>query len=143
MLKSLWTKLTWKCQYFKPAEFTCKCSNLDCDAVVPQQILLSRLDELRARMGIPLSITSGCRCIEHNKAVGGATNSAHIYGLAVDLDTSKLDSVEKLKIFSISLDLFEGVGIGQTFIHVDLKHATKLRWEYDSNGKAVNYRRFD
>lgn len=31
------------------------------------------------------SVTSWARSLKHNKAVGGVTNSAHLYGLAVDI----------------------------------------------------------
>lgn len=141
MLTRLWTTLTWKSSYWKPAEFRCKCGRAECDAVLPQQEFIKRLDELRARMGVPLLLTSGSRCVRHNIEVGGAPNSAHLHGLACDIDTTNLDAVGKLKIKSIACDLFEGIGVGRTMIHVDLKHATKLFWEYDLMGRPINYKR--
>lgn len=43
------------------------------------------LDDLRSAWGSPLKVTSGYRCPALNKAVGGVENSAHLYGLAVDI----------------------------------------------------------
>lgn len=43
------------------------------------------LDPLREAWGGPLKITSMYRCPALNKAIGGATNSAHKYALAADI----------------------------------------------------------
>lgn len=46
---------------------------------------LSKLNEIREGYGKPIYITSGYRCNELNKIVGGVENSKHKKGLAVDL----------------------------------------------------------
>ena len=43
------------------------------------------LEPLRAHFGVPIKINSGFRCQALNKAVGGATNSYHTKGRAVDI----------------------------------------------------------
>ena len=43
------------------------------------------LQPIRNLWGSPIFITSGYRSAELNKAVGGATNSDHMYGTAADL----------------------------------------------------------
>ena len=43
------------------------------------------LDPLREAWKSPIRVTSGYRCGVLNKAVGGSTTSAHLYGLAVDI----------------------------------------------------------
>lgn len=43
------------------------------------------LDPLRAAYGMAIRVTSGYRCPELNKAVGGVPTSAHIAGYAADL----------------------------------------------------------
>lgn len=53
------------------------------------------LEPLRELLGKPIRITSGYRCPELNKAVGGAANSAHIQGFAADIQVQDL-SVEEL-----------------------------------------------
>ena len=42
------------------------------------------LDPLREAMGFPLVITSGYRCTELNRDVGGSPTSQHLLGLAAD-----------------------------------------------------------
>lgn len=45
------------------------------------------LDPIRESWGKPLYINSGYRCPKLNKAVGGVSNSQHLYGEAADIDT--------------------------------------------------------
>ncbi len=47
--------------------------------------LVRMLDQARELAGIPFVITSGLRTVAQNEAAGGAPDSAHIRGLAVDL----------------------------------------------------------
>ena len=47
--------------------------------------LLEVLDDLREFYGMPIKITSGYRCAELNKLVGGSPTSAHVIGYAADL----------------------------------------------------------
>lgn len=56
-------------------------------AEVEQNIeeLLEVLDDLREFYGKPIKITSGFRCTELNKLVGGSPTSAHVIGYAADL----------------------------------------------------------
>lgn len=43
------------------------------------------LDRIREDFGGPISVTNIARCSVHNRAVGGARNSAHVEGIAADL----------------------------------------------------------
>lgn len=43
------------------------------------------LDPLREAYGKPVYVSSGYRCAELNKAVGGAKNSQHLTGMAADI----------------------------------------------------------
>ena len=47
--------------------------------------LLDVLDDLREFYGKPIKITSGYRCTELNRLVGGSPTSAHVIGYAADL----------------------------------------------------------
>lgn len=42
------------------------------------------LEKVRLILGVPMQITSGYRCAELNRAVGGVFNSAHLDGMAAD-----------------------------------------------------------
>lgn len=55
------------------------------DVLARLRILCSDfLEHLRSRFG-PIVVTSGFRCRELNTAIGGATDSAHLYGCAADV----------------------------------------------------------
>ena len=80
-------------KYFKVAEMlnseTAAKNNIQNtpSAEVQQNIeeLLEVLDGLREFYGKPIKITSGYRCAELNKLVGGSPTSAHVIGYAADL----------------------------------------------------------
>lgn len=57
---------------------------------------VSRMDEIREGYGKPININSWYRCKELNAEVGGAENSKHLTGLAVDIQWDK-DLLEYLK----------------------------------------------
>ncbi|RRC99829.1 peptidase M15 [Prevotella sp. OH937_COT-195] len=81
------------------------------------------LEPLRRRFGV-LRITSGYRCPELNKAVGGTKFSQHIRGEAADLHVSSLEVGRKMYDFiRLNTDfdqlLFEhSMSTGTTWIHV-------------------------
>ena len=60
-------------------------------APTPQQLgclkaLAIELEKARKQLGgKPITITSGLRTVDHNREVGGAKNSYHLTGQAVDL----------------------------------------------------------
>ena len=80
-------------KYFKAAEMLRsetadknKIQNIP-SAEIGQNIeeLLEVLDDLREFYAKPIRITSGFRCTELNKLVGGSPTSAHVIGYAADL----------------------------------------------------------
>jgi len=79
--------------------------------------LLESLDELRERVEEPLIVTSSYRSIEYNKIVGGAENSLHLSGNAVDLSCN--NGILRSKIIFNALSLGLTVGVASGFIHVD------------------------
>lgn len=67
-------------------------------------VLVDRvLDPLREAWGKPLTVTSGYRCPELNKIVGGAKTSHHLRGMAADISTG--NRVENRRLFQMVLDL--------------------------------------
>ena len=50
-----------------------------------------QLERIRRDLGEPITITSGWRSKEHNRAIGGAVNSDHMSGLAVDFTVRGLE----------------------------------------------------
>ena len=67
--------------HFSKLELECYCCGV-CK-ITPQ--LMVALEKLRARVGVPIIVTSGYRCPKHNRGVGGAKHSQHILGNAVDI----------------------------------------------------------
>lgn len=58
--------------------------------------LADYLDKIREKLGKPILVNSGFRCMILNKAVGGAANSQHLKGLAADVVCSDMDALEKV-----------------------------------------------
>ena len=69
--------------WFHVYEFTCKHCGGGENIIDPD--LLTRLGKLRDDWGIPMIVNCGYRCPIHNKDVGGAPDSAHLYGQAADI----------------------------------------------------------
>ena len=116
-------------RYFKKSEFACKCGKY-CDGY-PAEIDMNMVkiaDEIRARIGKPISINSGLRCKTHNANVGGVSNSQHLYGNAADLGCP-IDCTPA-KMASIAEEIMGdtgGIGIYSWGIHIDTR-STKSRW---------------
>ena|SRR3990167_7869232 len=90
------------------------------------------LDKLREKCGFPLQINSAYRTPDHNRKVGGVSESAHIKGCACDLRISS--SLERYLIVQAAMALgFTRIGVGKTFIHVDMDFDLPQRvlWVYD------------
>lgn len=114
--------------YFKPGEFACKCG---CGVNGIQEKLIKKLNIARNIAGIPFEITSGYRCIKHNKKVGGVANSSHIDGSAVDIYCDN-DSDRFKIILGLLIAGFTRIGIGKDFIHcdIDAKKSPDVIWKY-------------
>ncbi len=79
---------------------------------------VQQLDELRKRVGFPLTIHSGFRTAEHNAKVGGVGDSAHEHGLAADIGVG--DGMQRMKVVREAMAMgFVRIGIGHTFVHID------------------------
>lgn len=59
------------------------------------------LDPLREAYGKPIIVTSGFRCKELNKAVGGANTSQHLTGEAADIRSVEDTVQENKKLFDL------------------------------------------
>lgn len=101
-------------RYFKPEEF--KMGKEIVFDKMDKDFLL-KLDKLRELCNIPLKINSSYRSVNYNKSVGGASNSMHIYGKAVDIACNS--SVTRGVILKNALNLGMSCGVYRTWIHVD------------------------
>lgn len=104
-----------KARYFTAGEFACKC----CGRVMIDNRLVTMLDRVRHTLGKPIYVSSGYRCTAHNKAVGGATGSYHVKGLAADITAHcELERLQRL-CFAAGIPTAV-IYYNQGFIHVDL-----------------------
>lgn len=118
-------------KYFKKSEFACKCGKY-CNGY-PADIDLKMVkwaDAIRDRIGKPIPINSGLRCKTHNAspAVGGVSNSQHLYGTAADLGCPP--GITPKKMAAIAEEIMGntgGIGIYSWGIHIDSRK-TKSRW---------------
>lgn len=88
----------FKATNFERHEFACNDGHCKhCGGVAPMDgRIVLRCDVLRDKLGFPLKVNSGFRCFKHNEKIGGATNSYHKKGLAVDLTAGSKQRIELL-----------------------------------------------
>lgn len=94
--------------------------------------LLRVLDLIRASAG-PMTITSGYRCPEYNDSLSGSVpDSAHTKGLAADISCTTSSKRHKLLSAIFQLGHIDRIGIGASFIHIDIDpdKPPRVVWEY-------------
>lgn len=118
--------------HFRSSEFDCPC--LECKETLIDDELLLRLDMLREYLGFPIKVTSGYRCEHYQlklKEEGYETAagvSQHTLGYAADIKTGHHNGIE-LEIAARRCG-FKAVGVGEHWIHVDLRWDRDRRWIY-------------
>lgn len=113
---------------FSAEELGCRCGH--CTAGI-QLGFARHLQELRDTLGIPLPISSGVRCTAHNAAEGGAPNSRHIYGDAVDICWTQMSGEQKLRLITTAYKLgFVGFGFHKLYLHLDDRQGNVVQWFY-------------
>lgn len=65
------------------------------------QLIDNILDPLRKAYGQPIIVSSGYRCPELNKAVGGARTSQHTFGQAADIHTKSNSKESNKQLFEL------------------------------------------
>lgn len=78
------------------------------DIIVHLKMLIDFLNPIREAWGSAIIVTSGYRCPELNKLIGGSKTSVHKIGFAVDI-VPKNGNIEKFKDFI--LDYFQSNNI--------------------------------
>lgn len=120
-------------EHFTREEFACR-DGCGFDAVDPH--LVAALEDLRRAVRVPVHVLSGCRCIAHNRAVGGARDSAHLSGIATDITVPGVP-IRQVCRQAMRIPEFRGIGLDEQrgVLHVDVRE-TAAKWVY-LGGKAV------
>ena len=95
---------------------------------------VAALDHLRVCTQRRFRLRSGWRSAEVNRRVGGASNSQHLHGLAVDLT---VPHAHRDELYRCAKEAgFTGFGWGSSSTHLDLGRARW--WTYDDRGRALS-----
>ena len=113
---------------FTVGEFASTCGAED---ILIDDLLIYYLQIFRNRFDSAISISSGYRTEERNRAVGGASRSQHLYGTAADFKVEgftpqQVQEFARSQGFGTSIG---GLGLGGTFTHIDTR-ATPATWNY-------------
>lgn len=77
-----------------------------------------------------LNIISGYRDPEQNKAAGGAKNSQHMHGTAIDINWRDMPTETRVAVMNELHNAgFKGFGVGPGSLHVDMREAP-ASWSY-------------
>lgn len=78
------------------------------------------LEQVRTLVGAPIKVSSGYRAPALNKAVGGAANSAHVFGLAADISTAAISPKALARLIQQSDIVFDQLIYEGTWAHIGL-----------------------
>jgi Uncharacterized protein conserved in bacteria len=126
----------WRWPHFSPGELACKCQGRFCRSeYFHDPEFLDMLEAIRLRIGQPLHINSGRRCVRHNRAARGASRSQHMLRIAVDIDLRGHDRAELLKA-ALAAGV-RGVGCGTNILHLDNRPDARSAWDYGPGSRRV------
>lgn len=103
-------------KYFKRSEFACKCG---CGFDTVDFDLLNIVTTIRTNFNKPTFITSGCRCVHHNLAIGGATNSFHLEAKASDIRVKDIEPIEIYDFLCSEFPNKYGFILYSNWVHID------------------------
>jgi uncharacterized protein YcbK (DUF882 family) len=119
-------------EHFSRAEFACKCGCGKDDVTLE---LVIQLERLRSFIRRPIIVTSGVRCAIYNAKVGGKPDGAHLTGEGADIACLNSHTRWQMLRIIFNWSLFDRVGVGETFLHVDISRTLpqEVAWIYPSS----------
>jgi len=112
-------------EHFVRSEFACRCG---CGFDTVDHMLIVVLEVVRNHFRRPVLINCGCRCPDHNRAVGGAQNSQHLVGKAADIVVDGISPDQVADYIDRIWPDLGGLGRYRTFTHVDVR-GRRARWD--------------
>jgi zinc D-Ala-D-Ala carboxypeptidase len=108
-------------RHFTPRDFACQCAGLCDHPVVISVETVAKLDEICDAIGLPVKILSGSRCKRYNNRISGQSRSAHVpkNGVSHAAHVFCPDSSFRFAFLTAALPVFNRIGIGKDFIHID------------------------
>ena len=113
-------------EYFSVDELKCKGTD-ECEM---DEGFMKKLEALRHEFNEPMIVSSGYRHESYNQVIGGAKNSPHLYGKAVDVVISGKSAYRLMKL-AIQHG-FTGIGVSQRgphekrFLHIDTMDSSDI-----------------
>lgn len=85
-------------------------------------LCLNVLQPLRNALGCPIIISSGFRCAELNKRIGGASNSGHLTGRCADIHVNGMTAKELYNFIKKSgVKYRQCILESNSWVHIDYK----------------------
>lgn len=108
-------------KYFSRHEFACKCGRY-CNGfpVEPNRLLIEQADMVREHFGAPMFVSSGVRCAQHNRNVGGVDGSRHKSGKAMDFRVEGKSANTVLKYVKTLPKIRYAYAIDGSYVHMDV-----------------------
>lgn len=109
--------------HFSEHECACRCG-CGFNQVSPR--LLGLAEKVREILGAPMIVHSVCRCPARNKETGGAAESQHLRGRAMDFHVKGLDHEEAYKKIRSAFNSGQLTELGGLFlydwgVHIDIR----------------------
>ena len=110
---------------FSHEELACPC----CGHADIDSRLLAKVQAMRDHFGAAMKVNSAFRCTAHNRKVGGTPSSQHLLGRAIDISIQGMSAQKKHHLVRlVGRSGFTGIGIYQSFIHLDVRHGAPALW---------------
>lgn len=107
---------------FTREEFRCKCGGRYCDGfpAEPAEKLVRLAQGVRSHFDAPAVVSSGVRCLVHNRLVGGVPGSRHRLGTAMDFRVKGVPAQQLLEFIQAQPQTHYAYAIDDNYVHMDV-----------------------
>lgn len=121
---------------FSRIEFACHGTDCCGGTAAVDSRLIEALQAFRDAVEQPVNVTSGFRCLSHNRTVGSNDSSQHPRGYAADIRMLPDLSIDEMVEIAEEIAAFRNGGIGKynSFLHLDVRTDGPARWDLREPG---------